>query len=184
MTAETNLRPNALTYLRRPPKRTEQSACPTRVWNGIFAAGDKRAKRDLKTISLCRDLSSPPRTFAISLTYSSLERDFYRRRQTGKKGARGDVSKQRPEIGDHDARGMAAKTAFLLASYQLRVSEDDTAPRQVAIAAPPKEKPRSASPKRIKRRLFHSNSAAKVTPAILIPVQRPRHRPKASRDRR
>src|SRR6516162_5514201 len=55
---------------------------------------------------------------------SSLERDFCRRRQTGKKGARGDVSKQRPEIGDHDAREMAAKTALLLASYQLRVSED------------------------------------------------------------
>ena len=31
---------------------------------------------------------------------------------------------QRPEIGDHDAREMAAKTAFLLASYLLRVSED------------------------------------------------------------
>ena len=66
---------------------------------------------------------SSPRV-AISLTYSSLERDFYRRRQTRKKGARGDVSKQRPEIGDHDAREMAAKTAFLLASYQLQVSED------------------------------------------------------------
>src|SRR6516162_7346018 len=54
---------------------------------------------------------------------SSLGRNFCRRRQTCKKGARGDVSKQRPEIGDHDAREMAAKTAFLLASYQLRVSE-------------------------------------------------------------
>ena len=40
------------------------------------------------------------------------------------KGARGDVSKQRPEIGDHDAREMAAKTAVVLASCQLRVSED------------------------------------------------------------
>jgi len=65
-----------------------------------------------------------PPTLAISLTCSSLERDFCRRRQTRKKGARGDVSKQRPEIGDHDAREMAAKTAFLLASYQLQVSED------------------------------------------------------------
>jgi len=65
-----------------------------------------------------RRVSSPsPHTLAISLTYSSLERDFYRRRQTRKKGARGDVSKQRPEIGDHDAREMAAKTAFLLAGY-------------------------------------------------------------------
>ena len=40
------------------------------------------------------------------------------------KGAGDDVSKRRPEIGDHDAREMAAKTAFLLASCQLRVSED------------------------------------------------------------
>jgi hypothetical protein len=61
---------------------------------------------------------------AISLTYPSLERDFYRRRQTRKKGTRGDVSKQRPEIGDHDAREMAAKKAFLLAGYQSHVSED------------------------------------------------------------
>jgi hypothetical protein len=59
---------------------------------------------------------------AISLTCSSLERDFYRRRQTRKKDARGGVSKQRPEIGDHDAREMAGKTAFLPASYQLQVS--------------------------------------------------------------
>jgi hypothetical protein len=58
--------------------------CPLRVWNGIFAAGDRRAKE----------------------------------------GARGDVSTRRPEIGDHDAREMAAKTAFLLPSCQLRVSED------------------------------------------------------------
>ena len=29
-----------------------------------------------------------------------------------------------PEIGDYHTREMAAKTAFLLASYQLRVSED------------------------------------------------------------
>jgi hypothetical protein len=60
----------------------------------------------------------------ISLPYSGLERDFCRRRQTRKKGAGDDVSKRRPEIGDHDAREMAAKTAFLLASCQLRVSED------------------------------------------------------------
>ena len=55
-------------------------------------------------------------------SFSSLERDFCRRRQTRKKGARGDVSEQRPEIGDHDAREMAAKTAFLVASCQLRVA--------------------------------------------------------------
>ena len=33
-----------------------------------------------------------------------------------------DFSAQRPEIGDNHAREMAAKMAFLLASYQLRVS--------------------------------------------------------------
>jgi hypothetical protein len=40
------------------------------------------------------------------------------------KGPEGDVSAQRPEIGYHHTREMAAKTAFLLASCQLRVSED------------------------------------------------------------
>ena len=35
-----------------------------------------------------------------------------------------DVSQQGPEIGDHNARELAAKTALLLASYQSRVSED------------------------------------------------------------
>src|SRR5262245_23089456 len=55
-----------------------------RVWNGIFAARD-------------------------------------RRRQTGPGD---DISAQRPEIGDHHAREIAAKTAFLQASYQLRVSKD------------------------------------------------------------
>jgi hypothetical protein len=53
-----------------------------------------------------------------------LDRDFCRRRQTRKKGAGSDVSEQRPEIGDYDAQEMAAKTALLLASYQLQVSED------------------------------------------------------------
>jgi hypothetical protein len=52
------------------------------------------------------------------------ERDFARRRLTRQKGPEDDIAAQRPEIGDHDAREMAAKTAFLLASYQLRVSED------------------------------------------------------------
>ena len=42
-----------------------------------------------------------------------------------KRGSEDGVSAQRPEIGDHDTRVMAAKTAFLLASYQLRVSMDD-----------------------------------------------------------
>jgi len=31
---------------------------PCRVWNGIFAAGDWRAKKDLKTMSLRRDRKS------------------------------------------------------------------------------------------------------------------------------
>ena len=55
---------------------------------------------------------------------SRLERDFCRRRLARQKGREDDVSAQRPEIGDQRAREMAAKTAFLLASYQLRVSED------------------------------------------------------------
>jgi hypothetical protein len=49
---------------------------------------------------------------------------FCRRRLARQKGPEGDVSAQRPEIGDNHTREMAAKTAFLLASYQLRVSED------------------------------------------------------------
>jgi hypothetical protein len=53
-----------------------------------------------------------------------LERDFCRRRQAPQKEPEADVSKQRPEIGDYHAQNSAAKAAFLLASYQLRVSED------------------------------------------------------------
>ena len=52
------------------------------------------------------------------------ERDFCRRRLARQKGPEDDVSAQRPEIGDHRKREMPAKGAFLLASYQLRVSED------------------------------------------------------------
>jgi len=66
----------------------------------------------------------PPRTLAISLPYSSLERDFCRRRLARQKGPEGDVFAQRPEIRDHYTRELAAKTVFLLASCQLRVSED------------------------------------------------------------
>src|SRR5262249_24531728 len=47
-----------------------------------------------------------------------------RRRRARQKGPEDDISAQRPEIGDHYVREMAAKTAFLLASGQLRVSED------------------------------------------------------------
>ena len=61
---------------------------------------------------------------AISLPYSSLERDFCRQRQMPRKRPEDDISTQRPEIGDHHAREMAAKAAFVLASYRLRVSED------------------------------------------------------------
>ena len=57
---------------------------------------------------------------------SSLERDFCPRRLARRKGPEDDVSAQRPEIGDNHTREMAAKTAFLLASYQLRVSECTT----------------------------------------------------------
>ena len=59
-----------------------------------------------------------------SLPYSSLERDFCRRRQAPQKGPEVDVSVQRPEIGDYHVQISAAKAGFLLASYQLRVSED------------------------------------------------------------
>ena len=59
-----------------------------------------------------------------SLPSSSLERDFCPRRLARQKGPEDDISWQRPEIGDHHMREMAAKMAFLLASYQLRVSED------------------------------------------------------------
>jgi hypothetical protein len=37
---------------------------------------------------------------------------------------RKSMSPRRAEIGDHHARELAAKPAFLVASYQLRVSED------------------------------------------------------------
>jgi hypothetical protein len=69
-------------------------------------------------------LQQASRTLAIRLPYSSLERDFRRRRQAPRKRPEDDISEQRPEIGDHHAREMAAKKAFLFASYQLRVSED------------------------------------------------------------
>jgi hypothetical protein len=65
-----------------------------------------------------------PRTLAISPPSSSLERDFCRRRLAHQKGPEDDVSGQRPEIGDQHTRERTAKTPFLLASYQLRVSQD------------------------------------------------------------
>jgi hypothetical protein len=56
--------------------------------------------------------------------YSSLERDFCRRRLARQKGPEDDVSVQRPEIRDHHTREMAGKAAFLPASHQLQVSGD------------------------------------------------------------
>ena len=58
------------------------------------------------------------------LAVSSLERDFCRQRQTRQKGPQDEISAQRSEIRHHHTREMAAKAAFLLASCQLRVSED------------------------------------------------------------
>src|SRR5215470_4442280 len=82
----------------------------------------------------CLDLAlDPPRNVRCgsrslrinaNLPSSSLERDFCRRRQARQKRPEDDISEQRPEIGDHHSREMAAEMAFLLASYQLRVSED------------------------------------------------------------
>src|SRR6516225_678592 len=83
-----------------------------------YAAGEPRyASRNCVTSSSgLIHRGSPPS--------SSSERDFCRRRLAREKGPEDDVSAQRPEIGDHHTREMAAKTAFLLASYQLRVSGD------------------------------------------------------------
>ena len=52
------------------------------------------------------------------------ERDFCRRRLARRKRLRDDISAQRPEIGDHHAREMAAKAPFVLAGLNIRVSED------------------------------------------------------------
>jgi hypothetical protein len=47
------------------------------------------------------------------------ERDFARRRLTRRKRLRDDISAQRPEIGDHHTREMAAKAAFVLAGLNI-----------------------------------------------------------------
>ena len=44
------------------PRAHLRSACPIRVWNGIFAAGDWRAKRGLKAMSPRRDRKSETTT--------------------------------------------------------------------------------------------------------------------------
>jgi hypothetical protein len=51
------------------------------------------------------------------------ERDFCRRRLARRKRLRDDISAQRPEIGDHRAREMAAKAAFSLADLDAWVSD-------------------------------------------------------------
>jgi hypothetical protein len=60
----------------------------------------------------------------LLLPFSSLERDFCRRRLARQKGPEDDLSARRPGIGDHHTREMAAKAAFLPASCHLRVSGD------------------------------------------------------------
>jgi hypothetical protein len=42
-----------------------RSACPIRVWNGIFAAGDRRAKKALEATSPSRDQGRRPRPARI-----------------------------------------------------------------------------------------------------------------------
>ena len=54
----------------------------------------------------------------------SLERDFCRWRLARQEGPEDEISARRSEIGDHHAREMAAKAAFLLACVNIRVSED------------------------------------------------------------
>jgi hypothetical protein len=54
----------------------------------------------------------------------SLERDFCRRRLARRKRLRDDISAPRPEIGDHHAREMAAKTAFSPTDLDAWVSVD------------------------------------------------------------
>jgi hypothetical protein len=52
------------------------------------------------------------------------ERNFCRRRLARRKRLKDDISAQRPEIGDHHAREMAAKAALVLAGLNIQVSED------------------------------------------------------------
>ena len=63
----------------------------------------------------------PPNLLPHFFATSSLERDFRRRRLARQKGLEDDLSAQRPEIGDHHTREMAAKTAIPLAGCQARV---------------------------------------------------------------
>ena len=104
--------------LRRHQRR--QDRVPGR--NAVGRSG--RAQTYPGADNLCSEApNSPCALLRSALRYSSLERDFCRRRQAPQKGPEVDVSAQRPEIGDYHAREMAAKAAFLAASYQLRVLE-------------------------------------------------------------
>ena len=63
--ARAQCRSAATTRVRRPSHLVPTPSCtflPCRVWNGIFAAGDWRAKKDLKTMSLRRDRKSETTT--------------------------------------------------------------------------------------------------------------------------
>jgi hypothetical protein len=86
-----------------------------------------------------RPLQQASRTLAIRLPNSSLERDFRHRRQAPRKRPEDNISEQRPELGDYRALEMAAKTAFLLASCQLRVSQDWVVAEAVVRNWSPKE---------------------------------------------
>ena len=61
----------------------------------------------------------------VLLSYAPLssigcrERDFARRRLTRQKELEDDIAAQRPEIGDHHAREMTAKAAFVLAGLNI-----------------------------------------------------------------
>jgi hypothetical protein len=81
-------------------------------------------KEDVGRSSIQTSGELAPRILAINLPYSSLERDFCRRRLARRKRPEDDISEQRPKFGDYRAREMAAKTAFVLAGFNIRVSED------------------------------------------------------------
>jgi hypothetical protein len=89
-------------------------------WVGAIAGGPAASfstsihgRRVFTSSTRHMELSPPqaielaPRTLAISLPCSSLERDFCRRRQTPRKRPEDDISERRPEIRDHHAREMA-----------------------------------------------------------------------------
>jgi len=86
-----------------PPCLIGMQACV-----GAHRLGRKRQLRRRYVLAFSR--SSPRRR---------RERDFCRRRLARRKRLRDDISAQRPEIGDHHAREMAAKAAFVLAALNI-----------------------------------------------------------------